>query len=68
MISFYKDFKSLKSYDDKSISIVLDGKIVSDKNQTVITTGEIVKSYTLKQLANYFKIDSKILLLKAQIQ
>ena len=64
-ISFYKDFKSLKSYDDKSISIVLDGKIVSDKNQTVITTGEIVKSYTLKQLANYFKIDSKILLLKA---
>ena len=36
------------------------------KNKTVITTGEIVKSFTLKQLSNYFKIDKKILLLKAQ--
>lgn len=64
-ISFFKDFKNLKSYDDKSISIILDGKIVSEKNKTVITTGEIVKSYTLKQLANYFKVDGKILLLRA---
>ena len=55
-ISFFKDFKNLKSYD---------GKIVSEKNKTVITTGEIVKSYTLKQLANYFKVDGKILLLRA---
>ena len=64
-ISFFKDFKNLKSYDDKSIAIILDGKIVSEKNKTVITTGEIVKSYTLKQLANYFKVDGKILLLRA---
>ena len=64
-ISFMKDFKTLKSYDDKSISIILDGKIVSEKNKTVITTGEIVKSYTLKQLANYFKLNGKILLLRA---
>ena len=35
----------------KSISIILDGKIVSDKNKTVITTGEIVKSFILKQLS-----------------
>ena len=64
-ISFTKDFKTLKSYDDRSVSIILDGKIVSEKNKTVITTGEIVKSYTLKQLANYFKVDNKILLLRA---
>ena len=64
-ISHYSNFKNLKSFDDKSISIILDGKIVSDKNKTVITTGEIVKSYTLKQLTNYFKIDKKILLLRA---
>ena len=64
-ISHYEDFKNIKSYDDKSISIILDGKIVSDKKKTVITTGEIVKSFTLKQLANYFKIDNNILLLKA---
>ena len=64
-ISYYKNFKNLKSYDDKSISIILDGKIVSKNNKTVITTGEIVKSYTLKQLTNYFKIKNQILLLKA---
>ena len=64
-ISYYKNFKSLKSYDDKSVSIILDGKIISEKNKTVITTGEIVKSYTLKQLVSYFKVDGKILLLRA---
>jgi len=64
-ISYYKNFKSLKSYDDKSASIILDGKIISEKNKTVITTGEIVKSYTLKQLASYFKVEGKILLLRA---
>ena len=37
----------------------------SDRKKTVITTGEIVKSFTLKQLGDYFKIDGKILLLKA---
>ncbi len=64
-ISYYKDFKRFKSFDDKSVSIILDGKIVSNKRKTVIATGEIVKSYTLKQLSKYFKIDNKILLLKA---
>tara|TARA_Y100000591_G_scaffold302810_1_gene298194 strand:+ start:75 stop:770 length:696 start_codon:yes stop_codon:yes gene_type:complete len=65
-ISYFKTFKKLKSYDDKSISIILDGKIVSEKKRIVITTGEIVKSFTLKQLSNFFKVDKKILLLKAQ--
>ena len=64
-ISYYKDFKRFKSFDDKSVSIILDGKIVSDKRKTVITAGEIVKSFTLKQLSQYFRIDNKLLLLKA---
>lgn len=64
-ISYYKNFKDLKSYDDKSVSIILDGRVISQKKKTVITTGEIVKSYTLKQLVKYFKIDNKMLLLKA---
>ena len=64
-ISYYKDFKRFKSFDDKSVSIILDGKIVSDKGKTVITAGEIVKSFTLKQLSQYFRIDNKLLLLKA---
>ena len=65
-ISYYKNFKDLNSYDDKSISIILDGKIISKQKKIVITTGEIVKSYTLKQLAKYFKIQNKILLLMAK--
>ena len=64
-ISYYKNFETLKSYDDKSVAVILDGRIVSDRKKTVITTGEIVKSFTLKQLGDYFKIDGKILLLKA---
>ena len=64
-ISYFKNFRSFKAYDDKSVSIVLDGRIVSDKKKTVITTGEIVKTYTLKQLLSYFKIDNKILILRA---
>lgn len=65
-ISYYKNFKDLKSYDDKSISIILDGKIISKQKKTVITIGEIVKSYTLKQLAKHFNIQNKVLLLRAK--
>jgi len=64
-ISHYKNLDQFKSYDDKSVSIVLDGKILSKKNKTVITVGEIVKSYTLKQLTEHFKINGSLLLLKA---
>ena len=64
-ISFFKNSKTFKAYDDKSVSIVLDGRIVSDRKKTVITTGEIVKTYTLKQLLSYFRIDNKILILRA---
>lgn len=64
-LSYYKNFNSLKYHDDKSTSIILDGKIISKDNKTVITIGEIVKSYTLKQLSRYFMIDKKLLLLRA---
>lgn len=64
-IGYYKDLNKFKSYDDKSISIILDGKIVSKQNKTVITIGEIVKSFTLKKLTQYFKISERLLILKA---
>lgn len=64
-ISYFKNFKTLKSYDDKSVSIILNGRIISDKGKTVIASGEIVKSFTLKKLSNYFKIDDRILILRA---
>ena len=64
-ISYFKNFKKLKSYDDKSISVILDGRMISKTKKTVITTGEIVKSFTLRKLNYFFNIDKKILLLKA---
>jgi mannose-6-phosphate isomerase-like protein (cupin superfamily) len=33
-ISYYKNFKDLKSYDDKSVSIILDGRVISQKKKT----------------------------------
>lgn len=65
-ISYFKNFKNFKLYDDKSISIILDGRMISDNKKTVITTGEIVKSFTLRKLNNFFSIDKKILVLKAK--
>ncbi len=64
-ISYHKNFSNFKLDDNKSVSMILDGKLISNKKKTVITIGEIVKSYTLKQLEKYFKIENKILLLNA---
>lgn len=64
-ISYMKDFRKYNSYDDKSVSIILDGCLISSSGKNVISVGEIVKSYTLKKLSNYFKVKSKILILKA---
>ena len=64
-LSFYRNFNSFKNFDDKSVSIICDGSIITKNGKSVIKTGEIVKSYTLKKLSKIYKIDKKILILKA---
>ena len=64
-LKFYKSFKQYKSYDDKSVSIILNGNIITNNKTSIIGTGEIVKSFTLKKLSQYFKVNKKILILKA---
>ena len=64
-IFYLKNFKEYNSYDDKSVSIILDGSLVTNNGKIAISVGEIVKSYTLKKLSESFKVDSKILILKA---
>tara|TARA_B100001057_G_scaffold494014_1_gene589687 strand:+ start:7169 stop:7855 length:687 start_codon:yes stop_codon:yes gene_type:complete len=64
-LSFYKNFNSFKNFDDKSVSIICDGSIITKNGKDVIKTGEIVKSYTLKKLSKIYKINKKILILKA---
>ena len=65
-LRYYKNFNSFKNFDDNSISIICDGEIVSKNGKQVISTGEIVKSFTLKKLSNFFKIKKDILVLKAK--
>ena len=64
-IFFLKNFKKYNSYDDKSVSLILDGSLTSSSGKIVISVGEIVKSYTLKRLSESFKVNSQILILKA---
>ena len=64
-ISYLKNFESYKDYDDKSISIICDGELTEKNGRTVISAGEIVRSYTLKKLGNIYKIKNKILIIKA---
>ncbi len=65
-ISYYKNFNNFNLKRNKSVSIVLDGRIISDNKKTVISLGEIVKSATLKKLTEYFSIERKILILNAK--
>lgn len=65
-ISYYKNFNNFNLKRNKSVSIVLDGRIISDNKKTVISSGEIVKSATLKKLTEYFSIERKILILNAK--
>jgi len=64
-ISYYKNFNKFNKFDDKSVSIILDGNMKTHDGRIVITVGEIVKSFTLKKLSKFFKVDKKILILKA---
>ena len=64
-LSYYKNFNSFKNYDDKSVSVICDGNMITKDGNNVITAGEIVKSYTLKKLSKYYKVNKKILILKA---
>ena len=60
----YKEFKNLIKKNDKTISAILNGKIIDKKGQNVISHGEIVKTSTLKKLSETFKIDKQLTILR----
>lgn len=64
-LSYLDNFHKYKNFDDKTVSIVCDGEMIDNKSRTVISSGEIVKSLTLKKLEKNYKIKKKILILKA---
>ena len=63
-LGIYKEFKNLIKKNDKTISAILNGKIIDKKGQNVISHGEIVKTSTLKKLSEAFKIDKQLTILR----
>lgn len=61
-----KSLKAFSSTDPKSSIAILDGNITNDKNQKVISYGEIVKTSTLRILSRKYKIKKPILVLKVR--
>lgn len=62
-ISYINKKDQLKNFNKRSVSIILDGKIINKSNKTVIEHGEIVKTETIVELLKNFKIKRKLLLL-----
>ena len=63
-LGIYKEFRKLIKKNDKTISAILNGKIIDKKGQNVISHGEIVKTSTLKKLSEAFKIDKQLTILR----
>ena len=59
-----KNLKHLPKKDDKTSLAILDGNIVDNKGQKVISYGEIIKTSTLKILSERFRIKKPITLLR----
>ena len=63
-LEIHRNFKNLTKKNDKTISAILNGKIVDKNGQSVISHGEIVKTSTLKKLSKVFKIDKQLTILR----
>ena len=64
LLEVRKNLKNLVKKDDKTTSAILDGKIVDNKGQNVISYGEIVKTSTLRILSDAFKIKKPLTILR----
>jgi len=64
LLEVRKNLKNLSKKDDKTTTAILDGKIVDNKGQNVISYGEIVKTSTLRILSDKFKIKKPLTILR----
>ena len=65
-LGIYKEFKNLIKKNDKTISAILNGKIVDKRGQNVISHGEIVKTSTVKKLSEGVRIDKHLTILRVK--
>ena len=61
-LSYKKNFSNILK-NDKSTTAILKGKIVNEKNKTVIDYGEVIKTNTLKILSKQFFLKKPLLVL-----
>ena len=59
-----KNLKNLVKKDDMTTSAILDGQIVDNNGQNVISYGEIVKTSTLRILSDVYKIKKPLTILR----
>ena len=64
LLEVRKNLKNLTKKDDKTTSAILDGKIIDNNGQNVISYGEIVKTSTLRILSDVFKIKKPLTILR----
>ena len=64
LLEVRKNLKNLIKKDDKTTSAILDGNIVDNNGQNVISYGEIVKTSTLRILSDAFKIKKPLTILR----
>ena len=64
LLEVRKNIKNFVKKDDKTTSAILDGSIVDNKGQNVISFGEIVKTSTLRILSDKFKIKKPITIMR----
>ena len=63
-IEVIKNFNEKIKKNDNSTSAILDGSIVNNKGQKVISFGEVIKTKTLEIFCKNFKIKNKLAILK----
>ena len=64
LLEVRKNLKNLVKKDDNTTSAILDGNIVDNNGQNVISYGEIVKTSTLRILSDVFEIRKPLTILR----
>ena len=59
-----KDLKNLIKNNDKTTTAILNGNIINERDQTVISSGEVVKTNTLRIFYKKFKMKKPITILR----
>ena len=63
IIENIKTRKQINKFTNKSVSAILDGKLINNNKQTALNYGEIIKTSSLKILMKEFTIHKNLLIL-----